>query len=135
MAKDLSNWNPEDNDQWLSTGKSIATRNLWISIPCLLASFAIWMYWGVITVQMLNLGFPFAKSELFSLMAIAGLSGATLRIPSTFFIRIAVWAQYHFLYHRLAASACLWCRFCTTGCEYTAVAISAVSAVVGYWWW
>jgi len=40
-------------------------------------------------VQMLNLGFPFAKSDLFSLMAIAGLTGATLRIPSSFFIRLA----------------------------------------------
>ena len=38
---------------------------------------------------MLNLGFPFAKSDLFSLMAIAGLTGATLRIPSSFFIRLA----------------------------------------------
>jgi NNP family nitrate/nitrite transporter-like MFS transporter len=46
------------------------------------------LYWGVITVQMLNLGFPFAKSELFTLMAIAGLTGATLRIPSSFFIRL-----------------------------------------------
>ena len=38
---------------------------------------------------MLNIGFDFEKSELFTLMAIAGLSGATLRIPSTFFIRLA----------------------------------------------
>ena len=89
MAKDIQNWNPEDEQQWAATGKSIATRNLWISIPSLLCGFAVWLYWGIITVQMLNLGFPYAKSELFSLAAIAGLSGATLRIPSTFFIRIA----------------------------------------------
>jgi NNP family nitrate/nitrite transporter-like MFS transporter len=89
MAKDLKNWNPDDEQQWASTGKSIATRNLWISIPALLAGFAVWLYWGIITVQMMNLGFSFEKSELFTLMAIAGLSGATLRIPSTFFIRIA----------------------------------------------
>ncbi len=89
MAKDLYDWNPEDEQQWNSTGKSIATRNLWISIPSLLCGFAVWLYWGIITVQMLNLGFPFAKSELFTLMAIAGLTGATLRIPSTFFIRLA----------------------------------------------
>jgi NNP family nitrate/nitrite transporter-like MFS transporter len=38
---------------------------------------------------MLNLGYPFAKSELFTLTAIAGLTGATLRIPSSFFIRLA----------------------------------------------
>lgn len=86
---DIRDWNPEDESQWSQAGKKIANRNLWISIPCLLCGFAVWMYWGVITVQMLSLGFPFAKDDLFTLMAIAGLSGATLRIPSTFFIRIA----------------------------------------------
>ncbi|NOZ33239.1 MAG: antiporter [Alphaproteobacteria bacterium] len=89
MGQDLRNWNPDDPEFWEKTGKSIATRNLWISIPSLLCGFAVWLYWGIITVQMLNLGFAFEKSELFTLAAIAGLTGATLRIPSTFFIRIA----------------------------------------------
>ena len=89
MGQDLRNWNIEDESYWSSTGKAIATRNLWISIPSLLCGFAVWLYWGIITVQMLNLGFDFAKSDLFTLGAIAGLTGATLRIPSTFFIRIA----------------------------------------------
>ncbi|WP_421789173.1 antiporter [Hyphobacterium sp.] len=89
MAKDLYDWNPEDSEQWESTGKKIANRNLWISIPALLCGFAVWLYWGIITVQMINLGFDFTQSELFTLAAIAGLSGATLRIPSTFFIRMA----------------------------------------------
>jgi len=86
---DITKWDIEDDAFWNSTGKSIANRNLWISIPSLLCGFAVWLYWGIITVQMLNLGFPFAKSELFTLTAIAGFTGATLRIPSTFFIRIA----------------------------------------------
>jgi NNP family nitrate/nitrite transporter-like MFS transporter len=86
---DITKWDVEDEEFWESTGKAIATRNLWISIPSLLCGFAVWLYWGIITVQMLNLGFPFTQAELFTLTAIAGLSGATLRIPSTFFIRIA----------------------------------------------
>lgn len=89
MGKDLRNWNPEDEVFWQSEGKKIANRNLWISIPSLLCGFAVWLYWGIITVQMINLDFPFEKSQLFTLAAIAGLTGATLRIPSTFFIRIA----------------------------------------------
>jgi MFS transporter, NNP family, nitrate/nitrite transporter len=89
MGQDLKNWDPDNPEQWASSGKAIANRNLWISIPCLLCGFAVWLYWGIITVQMLNLGFPIAKGELFTLMAIAGLSGATLRIPSTFLIRMA----------------------------------------------
>ena len=80
MAKNLETWNPEDERFWMSDGKRIATRNLWISIPCLLAGFAVWLYWGIITVQMINLKFPFTQAELFTLAAIAGLSGATLRI-------------------------------------------------------
>jgi len=86
---DITKWDPENEQFWESEGKSIASKNLWISIPSLLNGFAVWLYWGIITVQMLNLGFPFAKAELFTLMAIAGLTGATLRIPSSFFIRIA----------------------------------------------
>ena len=88
-SHDLRGWDPDDDAQWASEGKKIATRNLWISIPSLLCGFAVWLYWGIITVQMMNLGFSFAKNELFTLMAIAGLSGATLRIPSSFFIRLA----------------------------------------------
>jgi len=48
---------------WESTGKSIAYRNLWISVPALLCGFAVWLMWGIITVQMSNLGFPFSKDE------------------------------------------------------------------------
>jgi len=89
LGQDLRNYTPDDEAYWASTGKAIANRNLWISIPSLLCGFAVWLYWGIITVQMINLGFAFEKSELFTLAAIAGLTGATLRIPSTFFIRIA----------------------------------------------
>jgi len=89
VGQDLRDYTPDDEAYWESTGKAIATRNLWISIPSLLCGFAVWLYWGIITVQMINLGFAFEKSELFTLAAIAGLTGATLRIPSTFFIRIA----------------------------------------------
>lgn len=86
---DITDWRPEDEDFWESTGKRIAYRNLWISVPCLLCGFAVWLMWGIITVQMLNLGFPFSMDELFTLTAISGLAGATMRIPSSFFIRLA----------------------------------------------
>jgi NNP family nitrate/nitrite transporter-like MFS transporter len=86
---DISDWRPEDEKFWESTGKKIAYRNLWISIPALLCGFAVWGMWGIITVQMLNLGFPFTQAELFTLTAIAGISGATMRIPASFLIRLA----------------------------------------------
>jgi NNP family nitrate/nitrite transporter-like MFS transporter len=86
---DIADWQPEDERFWESTGKNIAYRNLWISIPALLCGFAVWGMWGIITVQMLNLGFPFTQAELFTLTAIAGISGATMRIPASFLIRMA----------------------------------------------
>ncbi len=89
MSVNITTWNVEDQRFWVSTGKSIANRNLWISIPSLLVGFAVWIIWSMVTVQMLNAGFPFKPAELFTLSAIAGLTGATLRIPSSFFIRIA----------------------------------------------
>ena len=88
-GSDIGDWRPEDEKFWESTGKKIAYRNLWISIPALLCGFAVWGMWGIITVQMLNLGFPFTKDELFTLTAIAGISGATMRIPASFLIRMA----------------------------------------------
>ena len=86
---DIYEWDVEDDEFWESTGKKVANRNLWISIPSLLCGFAVWLYWSVITVQMLNLGFPFEQAELFTITAIAGFTGATFRIPNSFFVRIA----------------------------------------------
>ncbi|OGT03804.1 MAG: antiporter, partial [Gallionellales bacterium RBG_16_57_15] len=88
-SADIEKWDVEDNAFWESKGKKIASRNLWISIPSLLLGFAIWLMWGIITVQMINLGFPFKPAELFTLTAISGLMGATFRIPASFFIRLS----------------------------------------------
>jgi len=96
----IVDWNPEDPEFWELTGRKAAMRNLWISIPALLQSFSIWIMWGLIIVQMKKLGFtlglPHATAEdlkvfnemLWTLPAIAGLSGATLRIPHSFLISI-----------------------------------------------
>jgi MFS transporter, NNP family, nitrate/nitrite transporter len=86
---DIAQWQPEDEAFWNSRGKRIAYRNLALSVPALLCGFAVWGMWGIITVQMLNLGFPFTQAELFTLTAIAGISGATMRIPASFLIRLA----------------------------------------------
>lgn len=95
MRPSLDGWNPEDTAAWEAGGKSVAFRNLWVSIPCLLCGFAVWMYWSIITVQMQKLGFTFDpdpdrnRSLFYTLSAIAGLSGATLRIPNSFFVALS----------------------------------------------
>ena len=89
MSSYIEKWDVEDEGFWESAGKKIANRNLWISIPSLLVAFAVWLCWSVVTVQMKNMGFPFDTVQLFTLSAIAGLAGATLRIPNSFLIAIA----------------------------------------------
>ena len=64
--------------------KAIARRNLWISVPCLLLSFSVWMVWSVVVAKLPSVGFAFDTEQLFWLAALPGLSGATLRIFYSF---------------------------------------------------
>ena len=105
---DIADWRPEDAQFWDTTGKRIASRNLWISIPNLLVAFAVWAMWGTITVQMLNLGFPFKPTDMFTLTAIAGLMGATFRIPASFFIRLSGGRNTIFLTSALLMIPAVW---------------------------
>ncbi len=41
---DVTKWDVEDDAFWDSTGKRIANRNLWISVPSLLCGFSVWLY-------------------------------------------------------------------------------------------
>lgn len=84
----LADWNPEDKGFWEKTGKRIATRNLWISIPALLLAFAVWMVWSVVVINLPSIGFKYTTDELFWLAALPGLSGATLRIFYSFMVPI-----------------------------------------------
>lgn len=84
----LTDWNPEDQNFWEKTGKSIATRNLWISIPSLLLSFAVWMVWSVVVINLPSIGFKYTTDQLFWLAALPGLSGAILRIFYSFMVPI-----------------------------------------------
>ncbi len=106
MSK-LERWDVEDKQFWESTGKGIATKNLIISIPNLLCGFSVWLYWGMLAkiIQRVhfanpdifnfvwgNDGQPYEdkayRAVLFTLPAVAGLVGATLRIPNSFMIAI-----------------------------------------------
>jgi NNP family nitrate/nitrite transporter-like MFS transporter len=84
----LTRWDPEDAAFWDSEGRSVATRNLWISIPSLTLAFAVWMVWSVVVVNLPNVGFKFSTKELFWLAALPSLCGATLRIFYSFMVPI-----------------------------------------------
>jgi NNP family nitrate/nitrite transporter-like MFS transporter len=103
----LSRWDPDDGQFWEETGRRVAMRNLIVSIPNLLCGFAVWLYWGMVAkfIQRLhfadetlfdftfmNGGEPYGgdgyRALLFMLPAVAGLTGATLRVPNSFMIAI-----------------------------------------------
>ncbi|WP_323374728.1 MFS transporter [Skermanella rosea] len=84
----LTDWRPEDASFWAESGKRAARRNLWISIPALLLSFAVWMVWSVVVVNLPAIGFAFDTGQLFWLAALPGLSGATLRLFYSFMVPI-----------------------------------------------
>ena len=84
----LHDWRPEDTGFWDTSGRAIATRNLWISIPALLLAFSVWMVWSVVVARMPAIGFDFSVDQRFWLAALPGLSGATLRIFYSFMIPI-----------------------------------------------
>ena len=84
----LTLWTPEDKAFWEREGRAIANLNLSISIPALLLSFAIWMVWSVVVVNLPNIGFKFTTNQLFWLTALPALCGATLRIFYSFMVPI-----------------------------------------------
>lgn len=84
----LQDWRPDDSAFWNTAGRSIARRNLWISIPCLLLSFAVWLVWSVVVAKLPLVGFDYTTNQLFWLAALPGLSGATLRIFYSFMVPI-----------------------------------------------
>ena len=88
MAKLLTTWTPEDKSFWQSTGKSIARRNLWLSVPALLLAFAVWQVLSVTLTYLPNVGFKYSKEELFTLAGLPALSGATMRIVYSFVVPI-----------------------------------------------
>ena len=84
----IHDWRPEDAQFWAKTGKAVANRNLWISIPALLLAFSVWMVWSTVIVRLNAIGFNFTTDQLFWLAALPGLSGATFRIFYSFMVPI-----------------------------------------------
>ncbi len=84
----ITDWRPEDPAFWEATGRSIARRNLWISIPSLFLSFAVWMVWSIVVAKLPLVGFAYSTDQLFWLAALPGLSGATLRIFYSFMVPV-----------------------------------------------
>jgi NNP family nitrate/nitrite transporter-like MFS transporter len=58
------------------------------SAPPLLLSFAVWMVWSMVVVELPKIGFEFTTVELFWLAALPGLSGGAMRLAYSFVVPI-----------------------------------------------
>ncbi|MHC6591105.1 MFS transporter [Arthrobacter sp. C152] len=82
----IANWDAENKEQWETAGRSIARRNLNWSIFAEFLGFVVWQLWSIVVVQLPAAGFTFSTSEIFWLISMPSLVGATLRIPYTFMV-------------------------------------------------
>ena len=80
----IEHWDPEDAEFWESTGRQVARRNLALSILVEHLGFSVWLIWSIVAVNLNNAGFAFTDSQLFWLVSVPSLVGATMRIPYTF---------------------------------------------------
>jgi NNP family nitrate/nitrite transporter-like MFS transporter len=84
----LIDWRPDDEAFWRLQGRRIALRNLIFSMPPLFLSFAVWMVWSVVVVELPKIGFKFTTDQLFWLAAAPGISGGALRLAYSFVVPI-----------------------------------------------
>jgi NNP family nitrate/nitrite transporter-like MFS transporter len=77
-------WDPEDATFWAEKGRKVARRNLWPSIFAEFLGFSVWQLWSIVVVSMPQAGFTYSTNQLFWLVALPSLVGATLRLPYTF---------------------------------------------------
>src|SRR5947209_18971145 len=80
----ISDWNPEDERFWNSSGKFIARRNLIWSIVAEHLGFSIWLIWSIVATKLPQAGFHYTTDQLFQLVALPGLVGSLMRFPYTF---------------------------------------------------
>lgn len=82
----IQDWRPDDPVYWEASGRRIANRNLSVSIPALLLAFSTWMLFSAVSVNLPKAGFDFDTNQLFWLVSLPSLSGATLRVGYSFVI-------------------------------------------------
>lgn len=84
----IEKWNPEDERFWRRKGRRIAHRNLVFSIFAEFLGFSVWQLFSIVGALLPLIGFAFSANQLFWLVALPGLVGATMRFPYTFLVQV-----------------------------------------------
>lgn len=127
----IENWNPEHRDQWIHEGRDIARRNLIWSIFAEFLGFAVWALWSIVVPQLNNAGFALSVDQMFWLVSVPSLVGATLRIPYTFAVPIfggRNWTVISALLLLLPALGLVWA---VNNPELPFVALLGIAALAG----
>ncbi|MFD1721991.1 MFS transporter [Amnibacterium endophyticum] len=82
----VDGWDPEDTAQWSAEGSAVAKRNLGWSIFAEFLGFVVWQLWSIVVVSLPTAGFTFDTGQIFWLISIPSLVGATLRFPYSFVV-------------------------------------------------
>lgn len=107
----ITDWRPEDPAFWQQRGQRIASRNLWISVPCLLLAFCVWMLFSAVAVNLPKVGFNFTTDQLFMLTALPSVSGALLRVPYSFMVPIFGGRRWTAFSTGILIIPCVWLGF------------------------
>ena len=59
----ITHWEPEDERFWQSMGRAVARRNLIFSIFAEHLGFSIWVLWGVIVINLSNVGITLTRTR------------------------------------------------------------------------
>nr|WP_255557108.1 MFS transporter [Paeniglutamicibacter sp. Y32M11] len=82
----IHNWDAENPVFWNAIGRTTAKTNLYWSIFAEFLGFVIWQLFAVVAVYLPAAGFNLNNNQLFWLISMPSLVGATLRIPYTFMV-------------------------------------------------
>ncbi|MET1035489.1 MAG: MFS transporter [Arthrobacter sp.] len=82
----IDNWDAEDARFWNGIGRTTASVNLKWSIFCEFLGFVVWQLWSIVAIYLPAAGFDLTTSQIFWLISMPSLVGATLRVPYTFMV-------------------------------------------------
>ncbi|SQI24054.1 major facilitator superfamily nitrite extrusion protein [Salmonella enterica subsp. arizonae] len=114
----ITEWRPEDPAFWQQRGHRVASRNLWISVPCLLLAFCVWMLFSAVAVNLPKVGFNFTTDQLFMLTALPSVSGALLRVPYSFMVPLFGGRRWTAFSTGILIVPCVWLGFAVSGYQY-----------------
>ncbi|GGI47290.1 NNP family nitrate/nitrite transporter-like MFS transporter [Agromyces flavus] len=128
----IHGWDAENTTQWEREGRRIARRNLNWSIFAEFLGFVVWQLWSIVAVALPAAGFQLSTGELFWLISIPSLVGATLRIPYSFLVPIFGGRNWTIISAGLLLAPTIALAICVSNPETPFGVLLAAAALAGF---